>query len=63
MLLFLGNWAGRSVSKQSIEETLKDIEGTQKALQKSIEGSKELADQSEKLIKKHRKQVERDADA
>lgn len=40
------------------EKTLTQIEETQAALRESIEVAKDLADQSDRLIKKHRKEME-----
>jgi hypothetical protein len=42
------------VAKKVVDETLVQIEETQKALRRSIEQTKELAVQSEKLIRQHR---------
>ena len=39
------------------EKTLTKIEETQAALRESIETAKDLAEQSERLIKKHRKEM------
>ncbi len=39
------------------EKTLTEIEETQAALRESIETAKNLADQSDRLIKKHRKEM------
>lgn len=41
------------------EKTLHEIEETQAALRESIEEAKKLAEKSDKLIKKHRQQVEK----
>jgi hypothetical protein len=41
------------------KETLDEIEQTQAALRESIEEAKELAEKSERLLKKHRKKVEK----
>ena len=41
------------------KKTLDAIEQTQAALRMSIEQAKDLAAKSERLIKKHRKQVEK----
>ena len=41
------------------ERTLGEIEQTQAALRESIEQAKELAEKSERLLKKHRKEVEK----
>lgn len=41
------------------EATLNEIEQTQAALRDSIEQAKDLADKSDRLIKKHRKEVEK----
>lgn len=46
------------VPKKSRDDTLIQIVETQAALRVSIEQAKDLADQSEKLIKKHRDEVE-----
>ena len=43
--------------KQS-DDTLKQIEETQKALRDSIEKTKKLADASERLVRKHRAEME-----
>jgi hypothetical protein len=40
------------------DKTLDDIEETQAALRESIEEAKKLAEKSERLIKKHRKNVD-----
>lgn len=42
------------------EKTLTEIEETQAALRESIETAKNLADQSDRLIKKHRKEMKED---
>ena len=39
------------------DKTLNDIEETQAALRESIEEAKKLAEKSDKLLKKHRKEV------
>lgn len=39
------------------EQTFTKIEETQAALRESIETAKDLAEQSERLIKKHRKEM------
>ena len=39
------------------EKTLSKIEETQAALRESIENAKDLAEQSERLIKKHRREM------
>jgi hypothetical protein len=41
------------------KETLDEIEQTQAALRESIEEAKELAEKSERLLKNHRKKVEK----
>lgn len=43
-----------------MDTTLVQIEETQKALRDSIEETKQLAEQSEKLIRRHRKQLRQD---
>ena len=48
------------VAKKVVDETLVQIEETQRALRRSIEETKELADQSERLIKRHRKALGED---
>jgi hypothetical protein len=40
------------------EQTLTKIEETQAALRESIETAKDLAEQSDRLIKKHRQEME-----
>lgn len=45
------------VGKKVVDETLVQIEETQKALRRSIEETKELADQSERLIRRHRSEL------
>jgi hypothetical protein len=62
-VLFPGKGMGRAMSRKLVEETLKDIEDNQKALRKSIDQSRQLAEQSERLINIHRKQVEDAAEA
>ena len=42
------------------EKTLTQIEETQAALRESIETAKNLAEQSERLIKRHRKEMKED---
>lgn len=42
------------------EKTLDRIEETQAALRESIESAKKLAEQSERLIRQHRKEMDRD---
>lgn len=39
------------------DKTLNEIEQTQEALRESIEEAKKLAEKSERLLKRHRKQV------
>lgn len=39
------------------DKTLDEIERTQVALRESIEEAKDLAEKSERLIKKHRKKI------
>jgi hypothetical protein len=46
------------VSRKSAEETLLRIEETQRALRRSIEETKHLADQSDQLIKRHRQELD-----
>jgi hypothetical protein len=41
------------------DKTLNKIEETQAALRESIESAKRLADQSDRLIKQHRKEMEK----
>ncbi|MGV3553820.1 MAG: hypothetical protein ACO1OD_01040 [Croceibacterium sp.] len=41
------------------DKTLGEIEETQAALRASIEEAKSLAEKSDKLLKKHRKEVEK----
>lgn len=43
--------------KRTKDETLIQIEQTQAALRDSIDKAKELADQSERLIQKHREEI------
>ena len=52
----IGNGVRRVTGKG--EKTLTKIEETQAALRESIETAKDLAEQSERLIKKHRKEME-----
>ena len=40
------------------DKTLREIEETQAALRESIEEAKNLAEKSERLLKKHRKKIE-----
>jgi hypothetical protein len=42
------------------DKTLAQIEQTQEALRESIEEAKKLAEKSDRLLKKHRKEVEKD---
>ena len=42
------------------DKTLNKIEETQAALRESIESAKTLAEQSERLIQQHRKEMEKD---
>ena len=44
------------------EKTLGEIEKTQAQLRESIETAKELADKSDKLIKKHRREMKANGD-
>jgi len=46
--------SGRAVSIKPSEETLITIEETQAALRDSIEKARELAEESERLVRKHR---------
>jgi hypothetical protein len=46
------------VGRKTVDETLAKIEETQKALRDSIEESKELAAQSERLIRQYRDTIE-----
>jgi len=48
------------VPKKPPDETLIKIEETQAALRDSIEQAKKLADDSAKLIKKHRNEIAKD---
>ena len=41
------------------DETLNKIEETQAAMRESIETAKDLAEQSDRLIQKHRKEIDR----
>ena len=41
------------------DKILRKIEDTQAALRESIKTAKDLAEQSDRLIKKHRKEVEK----
>ena len=45
------------MSKKPSEETLIQIEETQAALRDSIEKARELAEESERLVRKHRKET------
>ena len=42
------------MAKKPVEETFIQVEETQAALRLSIEQAKELADESERLVRKHR---------
>ena len=53
--------AGKFQVPDKDDKTLDDIEQTQAALRDSIEEAKKLAEKSERLIKKHRKEVDRKA--
>ena len=46
--------SGRAVSIKPSEETLITIEETQAALRDSIEKARELAEESERLVREHR---------
>jgi ribosomal protein L21 len=48
---------GLTVSKKMVEQTLVEIEETQKALRNSIEQTKQLAEKSEQLIQRHREEL------
>lgn len=41
------------------EQTLSDIEETQAALRESIEQAKDLAEKSEELIQRHKKELDK----
>lgn len=43
------------------EKTLGEIEKTQARMRESIETAKDLADKSDKLIKKHRREIKAEA--
>lgn len=43
------------MNKKKIESQIKDIEETQGKLRESIEQTKELAEQADELLKKHKK--------
>jgi hypothetical protein len=43
--------------KKSVDETFIQIEETQAALRDSIERARELAEESERLVRKHRKET------
>jgi hypothetical protein len=48
---------GERVTKQSKDETLIKIEETQTALRECIERAKNLSEQSERLVRKHRDEM------
>ncbi|QPQ55738.1 hypothetical protein IC614_03880 [Allosphingosinicella flava] len=50
------------MSKQSREHTLNQIEANQSALRDSIENTKQLLDQSDRLIKQQRNDLDEDED-
>jgi hypothetical protein len=43
-----------------IEESIFQIEATQAALRESIEKARQLADESERLVRKHREEIAKD---
>ena len=47
----------RSLPRKKVDETLIRIEETQAALRDSIERAKELAEESDRLLRRHRKEV------
>ena len=49
--------SGHAVSIKPSEETLITIEETQAALRDSIEKARELTEESERLVRKHRKEM------
>ena len=49
--------SGHAVSTKQSEETLITIEQTQAALRDSIEKARELAEESERLVRKHREEM------
>ncbi|HMG47637.1 MAG TPA: hypothetical protein VK614_09285 [Allosphingosinicella sp.] len=52
-------FSGPDVSNTPYEETLIAIEKTQAALRDSIEQARELAEESERLVRKHRAETAR----
>lgn len=50
---------GTGQVSDSAKKTLDEIEQTQAALRESIEEAKDLAEKSERLIRKHRKTIDK----
>jgi hypothetical protein len=48
------------VASQTNDQRLREIEATQRELKQSIEQSRELAAKSQKLLDRHRRELERD---
>lgn len=46
------------MTKKAVEETLAQLEETQAALRQSIAQAKELADESDRMVRKHRKEAQ-----
>ena len=49
---------GARVKKRPVDDTLDEIEKTQRSLRESIEESKRLAERSQALLNRHRREVE-----
>ncbi len=51
------------MKKRRLEDTLEEIEKTQRSLRESIEESKRLAERSQALLNKHRREVDQREEA